>query len=286
MKTKFIFVLIFLCIVTNIFSQTNLNDYKYVIVPNSFDFLKYEDQYQLNSLTKFLFNKNGFTAIMEDEVFLQDLVDNGCLALRTKVEKLNGLFKTKLVVVLRNCKNEIIFKSKVGESREKDFEKAYHLALRDAFNSFEAIKYYYKPKDNIIAVSNETNAITNQEIEKLKEEKETLKDKKKNKVEAIKKVVEKNNITENEIIEPANEFEIAKTQNKKQSNILYAQVIENGFQVVDSTPKVVMILLTTPKQDVFIVKDKSAIVYKEDGFWYLSENNGSTTTTKTLKIKF
>jgi len=171
MKTKYIFIVIVLYFVTNTFSQPNLNDYKYIIVPNSFDFLKSKDQYQLNSLTKFLFNKYGFTAIMEDEVFLQDLVDNGCLALRSDVEKLNGLFKTKLVVVLRNCKNEIVFTSEVGASREKDFKRAYNLSLRNAFKSFKKVNYSYSPNEGIVAERIKINTAANQEIEKLKEKK-------------------------------------------------------------------------------------------------------------------
>ena len=89
MKTKYFFTLIALCIVINTFSQTKLNDYKYVIVPNSFDFLKSKDQYQLNSLTKFLLNKNGFTAIMEDEIFLQDLSqEHPLLTIRSEFRQL------------------------------------------------------------------------------------------------------------------------------------------------------------------------------------------------------
>ena len=241
MKTKYIFTLIVLCIFTNTFSQTNLNDYKYVIVPNSFDFLKSDNQYQLNSLTKFLFNKYGFTAIMEDEVFLQDLVDNGCLALRTDVEKLNGLFKTKLVVVLRNCKNDIIFTSEVGETREKNFEKAYQLALRDAFSSFETIEYNYKPSDKIIAVSNETNTPVNQEIEKLKKEIKSLKEKESPSVKVPAKDEDKKVKIEEEV-EEITKTVTPEVNTIKILNVLYAQEIDNGFQVVDSTPKVVMIL--------------------------------------------
>ena len=261
MKTKYFFTLIALCIVINTFSQTKLNDYKYIIVPNSFDFLKSKDQYQLNSLTKFLFNKNGFTAIMEDEIFLQDLVNNGCLALRTDVEKLNGLFKTKLVVVLRNCKNEIVFTSEVGETREKDYKRAYNFALREAFKSFETINYSYKP-----------SIITHQEIKSLEEK-------------GFSKVEVKKNENGDEVKEIV-ETVIPEVKTIKISNVLYAQEIDNGFQVVDSTPKIVMILLSTPKLDIFIVKGRDAIVYKGDGFWYLSENNGIVTTTTTLNIKF
>lgn len=40
-------------------AQESLNGYKYVVVPEKFDFLKSEDLYQINSLTKFLLNKEG-----------------------------------------------------------------------------------------------------------------------------------------------------------------------------------------------------------------------------------
>jgi hypothetical protein len=105
MLKRIIFTLV-LCNLVNIgFSQSNLNDYKYVIVPTKYDFLKGADQYQLNSLTKFLFNKYGFTAIMEDEPFPEDLANNRCLAMDAKVEKESGLLKTKLKVSLKDCNN-------------------------------------------------------------------------------------------------------------------------------------------------------------------------------------
>ena len=81
-------------------AQSSLNDYKYVIVPKKYDFLKLYDQYQLNSLTKFLFNKNGFTSLIENENYPEDLVNNRCLSLKVDVEKLNSLLKTKLVILL------------------------------------------------------------------------------------------------------------------------------------------------------------------------------------------
>ena len=45
-------------------AQTDLNQYKYVAVPDRFDFLKTSDQYQLSSLTQFLLTKKGFTVLV------------------------------------------------------------------------------------------------------------------------------------------------------------------------------------------------------------------------------
>jgi hypothetical protein len=262
-------------------AQSSINDYKYVIVPTKFDFLKSQDQYQLNSLAKFLFDKYGLTALMESDGYPKDLVSNYCLALKSNVLKSGGMFKTKLKVELRNCNNEIIFTSEIGETKEKDFMKAYALALRSAFKSFESIDYNYKPNKNSIAESNKISNSSTQEIEKLKEEIEALKEGKTSGATVVVGFEEAKPKADK-----VSEVEIQEHQTVKGSNALYAQEIDNGFQVVDSTPKIVMILFTTPKQNVFIVKGKDAIVYKDDGFWFISENKGKTTSTETLDIKF
>ena len=59
----------------SVFTQNslNINDYKYVSVPDRFDFLKTSDQYQLNSLTEFLLKKNGFTVINDLKYYPSDL---------------------------------------------------------------------------------------------------------------------------------------------------------------------------------------------------------------------
>ena len=74
-------LLLILLFSTSVFAQKSINQYKYVIVPQKFDFVKKPDQYKTSSLTKFLFNKYGFTAFLEDEQFPQDLQNNRCLAL-------------------------------------------------------------------------------------------------------------------------------------------------------------------------------------------------------------
>ena len=89
-----------------------------------------------------------------------------------------------------------------------------------------------------------------------------------------------------EIIKESKSNAVEKGVEKKSEEIFYAQPKNNGYQLVDSEPKVVMFLLNTAAENVFIVKGKSAIVYKEDGFWYYSENNGEIQEAKLMNIKF
>jgi len=283
MKTKFILIFIAFLLVTNVFSQTNLNEYKYVIVPAKFDFLKEADKYQLNSLTKFLFEKEGFTTLFENSDLPEDLKRNRCLALFSNVLSDSGMLKTKLSFELKDCNNKVVFKSQLGASREKEYKKSYHEALRNAFKSLKEVNYSYTPKveQKVVEVKpKETKVIvapvkieSSNKIEPVKEtpkvEKPIIKETPKNleNIEEVKKPI---------AVKPV----INETPN---TNILYAQEIANGFQLVDSSPKIVIILLSTPRQDVYIVKGKDAIVYKEEGFWYMAK--GATNHEK-LNIKF
>lgn len=259
-KCKIVLICLFMSV--KFFAQkVNLNTYKYIVVPSSYGFLGEEDKYQLNSLTKFLFNKYGYTAFLENEMLPEDLKDNPCMALRVEAKEIKGsLFKTQMMIDLRDCKGTVVYSSKVGETREKDYAKAYNLALRDAFETYKNYGYKYIP--NIDENLQQSQTVNVQNISKNSPVLES-----RTKVDSVSsKTIE------------------SKTTSKK--TILYAQPIENGYQVVDTTPKVVMILLKTGKQNVFIVKNENAIVYREDGFWYYSKNDGDNFSLESIEIKF
>ncbi len=284
MKTKLFTILLAFFVVTSVFSQSSLNDYKYVIVPKKFDFLKQENQYRLNALTKFLFEKYGFTTVVEGEQYPDDLAGNVCMGLTSDVEKGKGMFKTKLSIVLKNCQGGVIYTSKVGESRIKEYDKAYTEALRNAFNSFEAIDYKYVPngKNNVIASNKtETGSDVSEELQKLKEEIKSLKEKKKEAVQ-----VKEENVKE--IVEvPVKEVKTVQQEViEGPSNILYAQEIANGFQLVDSSPKVVYRIKSTNLNNVFLVENKSAIIYKKGNDWVLEFYSNNVLKQEALHIKF
>jgi hypothetical protein len=161
-KTYLIFtVLVGICF-TSI--GQDLNSYKYVEVPEKYEFLKESNQYQLNELTKFLFEKYGFEAFLSSEEKPMDWTSVTCSILRADVIDDSGFFQTNLQVVLKNCKNQEVFTSKMGSSREKEFKLANHEALRDAFSSFEAVNYSYDQN----SVKGNTKLVARQ-VEKEKE---------------------------------------------------------------------------------------------------------------------
>jgi len=282
MKSKILLV-VTLFIALSFYAQSNLNQYKYVLVPEKYDFLKVANQYQINALTKFLFEKYGFLTLMEGENYPDDLLKDRCLALNSNILNSSSLFKTKLSVVLKDCNSQLVYTSSLGETREKDFAKAYHIALRNAFKPFETMDYKYEPVENSAKNENIAEKVVLVETSTdLNKENLTLKDQKI--VEMDMDTKEINNVVPSTVVAAST---LKETESKTEVlKVLYAQAIQNGYQIVDSSPKVVMILLETAKEDTFIVKGETAIVYKEDGFWYISRNDGLKLETELITIKF
>ncbi|AVM56087.1 hypothetical protein [Capnocytophaga sp. oral taxon 864] len=116
-----------------------------VIVPNRYTFQKEDNQYQLNALTKFLLEKQGFKAYMESEV-PAELLQNPCDALKADVKNQSNMMTSKVQFILTDCANKTVFTSEIGKSREKEFKKSYQEALRNAFegNALATFKSEYK----------------------------------------------------------------------------------------------------------------------------------------------
>jgi len=148
-KVLLTFVLLFVYSI-NGFSQSELDGYQYIIVPKQYKFLKDENKYKLNTLTAFLFKKKGFQTYIEGEEFPEDLRQNPCKALNVQMVDNSNLFTSKVYLELENCRKEVVYTSKMGASKEKDYQKSYQEALRNSFTSIETMNYVYNPALNLI----------------------------------------------------------------------------------------------------------------------------------------
>jgi len=68
--------------------------------------------------------------------------------------------------------------------------------------------------------------------------------------------------------------------------LLYAQAIDNGFQLVDSTPKVLYRIKNTGLSNVFLIEGQESIIYQLDGHWVLEYYKNGKLTQDILNIKF
>lgn len=231
------------------FAQQSINNYKYVVVPEKFSFLKSENLYGLNDLAKFLLEHKGFTAYFDNSQLPAEIANNKCSALNMDLTERKTMFTTNVTIVLKDCQGNILFKSKEGKSREKEYKTAYNFALRDAFNSLDSLNYVAPTTSPTTMVAPPQTAV----------------------------------VSVSPVIAPA-----AKAEVVTPAGTLYAQPIANGFQLINTEPKVVLTLWSTTVADFFIANNATAqgIVFKRNGDWFFEYYQNNQLKTEKLLIKF
>ena len=238
------------------YSQTTINNYKYVLIPERYSFAKEDNQYGLNTTTRMLLEQKGFTAFISNEQLPPALAANKCNGLIAEVVERKTLFSTNLTLLLKDCQGNIIFKGKEGRSREKEFPVAYDLALKDAFSSLLAAQYKYdstvQTQQTSIPVSASSTPASPAPVP------------------------------------PAPVPAASKSTTADITGTLYAQPIANGYQLIDTTPKKVLTLLKTSMEDYFIAEGgvSGGVVFKKDGGWFFEFYKDNKLVSQKLEIKF
>lgn len=243
-------VLLFVLLSGYAFSQS-INNYEYVIVPIKFTDFKDANKYNLNSNTKLLLQKYGFKAYMASDSIPTEIVNSSCMKLYADVVKDNTMLTTKVKVVIRDCKDKVIYETAYGKSIEKELNRAYNEALREAGKSFDKLRYKYNGKNNIEIEA----AATSKPLE--------------NTVSAI---------PESSAVTTSDSGDV----------FFFAQPIANGFQVVNNEPKVIMKMFNTSVKNVFIAskENKSGVVISRNGQWYFEYYESGKLVSELLKLKF
>lgn len=280
---KIVSILIICCFaLLKVNSQTEVNSYKYIIVPLQYKFLKGENKYRLNTLTKQLFLKSGYEVYYDKQLIPADLFEDRCLAMYADVNEIDRGFRiTNLEIELRDCKGELILKSDIGRSGINNHEKRFTTALRNAYDTFSDRLFY---QETAKSTSTEEKVVDNKTSDKPLVKSDVTLDV----YENSKKVVETKDTNEKEA-ESTTEITAGEQETVEEASdneILYAQEVDNGYQLVNSESKVVMVLLKTGLDDVFNVKGNDAIIFKKDGVWMYSENKENGVKLKPLNIKF
>ena len=141
-------------------SAQQSQNYKYIRVPEKFDFLKDANKYQLNALMAFLFEKQNYVVLYK--LPAPQGVDP-CEILQADVENNSNLFRSKVKVVLRDCHQQVVFSSEEGTSKKKDYKASYHEALREAFESLQDIRIASMNPDEGIEVQQSSSSNTKAE---------------------------------------------------------------------------------------------------------------------------
>ncbi|MRX68001.1 hypothetical protein GJU42_08500 [Flavobacterium resistens] len=251
MRIKFLLAVFFISVIG--FAQS-VNDYKAVIVPLKYDFMKSENQYRMATISKGNLTKAGFQAFYANEELPVELNDR-CQLLYMDVKKDNGFLVTKLFVELKDCYGTVVYTSEIGKSKEKDYEAAYRESLNMAFISINGLHYKYS--GNTVAPSRKAGMITAAPV-------------------AVAASVTPSQPISTPVADVAD------------PNLLYAQPTENGFQLIDKTPKVVMKLLKTSRPDSFIaIKDGvQGTLNAKDNQWFFEYYQNDKLVSEKVSVKF
>jgi hypothetical protein len=268
MNMKNIILVLFL-IMSSIFvfgQEKEVNNYKFIVVPDRFDFLKQKDKYKTSSLTKFLLKKNGFTVVLNSEQYPKALKDSPCSGLTALVLDKSSVFKVKVIIELRDCSNRLLYTSEEGVSRLKEYKKGFQEAIRNAHASMYDIVYKPFLLETIGKDKKEIIIVNPVLVEAGKE------------VKIDAGLAELNNLEEAAQVSPIH--------NKALATALYAQPKENGFQLINSKPQVVFVILNTGVKDIYVIKDKNGLLYKKGENWIAEFYDGGEIVVKKYSIKF
>ena len=256
--------IVFLMYFVSLFSfAQGINNYQYVIVPKKFTDFKTEDKYGLNTSVKLLLQKYGFKAYFSDESFADDTM-NRCDFLTADLSNESGIMVTKVSVVLKDCKGNIVYQTELGSSREKQYALAYNQALRAAAKSFETLDYMYEGKSVPFQPTTEKPVVRVSET----------------RIESVS--------TPNTNEKPVVRIKDNKIESKPNTPFFFAQPTANGYQVVDNEPKVIMRLYNTSQKNVFMA-DKNGVngtVLLKEGQWVFEYYNNGNLVSEPINLKF
>lgn len=229
------------------FAQS-LNQYKYALVPSKFSFLKENDQYHLNTLAKVYMKQYGFESYFDTDNRPDDFINMNCNKIYVDVLSNGGMFTTRLSVVLKDCKGSVLFTSKEGTSREKEYAVAYNQALRMAFESMQNLNYKYEPSQKSLGMIGEP---------------------------AQKEVKQKLVVTRNDKFEDT-------------SGLLYAQPTTNGFLIIDGSSKEIMKLFITSAKNYFIAikNDTQGVLILNDKRWFFEYYENNKLISEEIAVQF
>jgi len=280
MKNRLAFILL-IALGVGFSAQGQLNAYKYIIVPKKFDAFKAENQYQTSTLVKHYLSEHRLTAVYDDSLPME-LAGNRCMGLMANLLDESSMFTTKVVLTLKNCQNQEVFRTREGKSKTKEFEPAYREAIQEALGSFAGIAYEYRPQETETIPRTsiaQNNPDTEQKVPAAVsqsgavEQKSTLEEQTYKSVEPRASNVQRGN---------------SLSVGPNLDGILYAQAIEGGYQLVDNAPQIVLKLEGTSMDNIFLTQygGHNAMVFKKGDNWYLEYVENGQKMTKELQIKF
>lgn len=230
-------------------SAQEVNNYKYIILPEKFEFQKEPNQYNISNLTKMLLEKYGFAVYFPNQQYPEDLALNRCKALYGDVVKQSSMLNTSLVIELKDCQGKVVYRTEEGKSREKEWKKAYYEALRATGNSFDMLNYHYIG-DDFVTVTKP--------------------------------------VTRTEVVDVYVASNPSQPSAGNTINLLTAKKLANGYELFDKSGSSVLKMFKTSQPDYYTaqMETRNGVVFKKDGQWYFEYYDNDKLISQKLNIQF
>lgn len=114
---------------------TAQENYEVIVIPKKFDFQKSDNQFNINTLCKLFFEKEGFKVINDEEMLEDNLYAKRCDFLYLNINDIGSIFTIKVNIDLKDCKKEVLLQSMDVKTKEKDYNKGYNEVIREALIS-------------------------------------------------------------------------------------------------------------------------------------------------------
>lgn len=271
--------------------QAQLNKYKYIVVPKNFVGFKYENQYKTSTLIKYLFQQKGFDVVYDDSL-PEDLYSNRCLGLLVQLNHKSTMFATYASLTLKDCNDKDVFVTAEGKSKSKDNTIGYKEAINYAFNSFNNVSYNYIPEATVSTVRS-TPMVVKEEVKeseaiKVAEEKKDIETPVVNTGEVNSEAVTQSSAATVAVVTEVAASKASTLTKTASPEVWYAQEIPNGYQLVDSTPKIRLKVYKTSVPDIYIGINEEAqgLVYFKNSKWYFEYYVADKLLIEELAIKF
>jgi|TARA_B110000027_G_C16030552_1_gene260625 hypothetical protein len=260
---KFTYVLLLSIFFSTVVSgqKNSVTNKQYILVKSTFDFLKQVDRYKANSFTKFLFTKAGFNVYLDNEELPEELYYNKCSAIYVDVKDKSNLFATKNYIELVDCNGRLLYTSKTGSSKLKDYEKSYRQSIRNAFSTIENLNAIY-------------SSFSSTKVETSKKE---------NKDQELMIL---SNIKEDETLQLVSVDLSIEEVKKSNYPRLNAQKNKMGYQLINTKKELVFVVLNTSNKNLFIFKNKKGILINKGNYWIAEYYEDQQLITKQLQIRF
>lgn len=289
-------------------SHAQLNPYKYIVVPTHFEAFKKVNQHQTSTLVKYYLTENGFPAVYDTQQPTELRIDP-CQAAYVKLRDDSGMFMTRVVLQFVDCQGEVVFETMEGTSKEKDYVDAYKGAIAEAFQSIAGMGYSYTPGAGTSRTASASgNAGTppagqaagqvsrEESARALEAAREAIPQRRESPASSNMPTATRPNPEPEGTSETGTDLRTSDpgTSDSRitaadSGELLYAQEIENGYQLVDSTPKIRMRLMKTSQADRYIVLvdgDTRGMLYQQGDHWIHEYYEAGNLRTERLRIKF